>query len=240
MAENISRKKLISDIPTLLSNLNTTIRAWANGEFSKTNHTHTASSIGIPLFAPDFSKRIKIYSSEDDSTGYGFRIRNCDNTTNMYPARIFQLKYPCFIYTEIKTFGVIDTDMILEMCANKDYVIACNYQSSGNASRFAAAKARDNTYITMCNSGSQNNSFLIPLGTVNYWHHYTTGAIGSHDDGDHKYRDYYIVPAYGTPTGTALIDLYSATYAGKKQSYNGSEYWLNYLKTSTFLRTVTT
>lgn len=237
MAENISRKKLISDIPTLLSNLNTTIRAWANGEFSKTNHTHTASSIGIPLFAPDFSRRIKIYSSTDDPKGTGFRCRNCDNTTSTYPARIFQLKYPCFIYNQVTIFDDIDSDMVLEICANKQNVIAQQYQGSGTG-RYMAAVTRDNTWSCIFDCRSQTASFLVPLGSVNYWHHYATGAIASGDSGDNKYRDYYIVPAYGTPANTTLIELYSAEYSGKKQSYAGDDYWLNWLTSSTHIKTV--
>lgn len=170
MAENISRKKLISDIPALLSNLNTTIRAWANGEFSKTNHTHTADSIGIPLFAPDFSRRIKIYSSSDDPKGTGFRCRNCTSENDRYPARIFQLKYPCFIYNQITTFGSIDTDMILEICANKQNVIAHQSQAGGNNDpRYMAAITRDKTYCNILDCvDSQNSSFLVPLGSVGY------------------------------------------------------------------------
>ncbi len=240
MAENISRKKLISDIPELLNNLNTTLRNWANGMFSKQDHTHTASSIGIPLFAPDFSRRIKIYSSADDPNGTGFRCRNCTSENDNFHARIFQLKYPCFIYSQITSFGKIDTDMVLELCVNKQNVIAYQHQSSGNNdARYMAAITRDKTYCNIHNCvDSQNSSFLVPLGSVDYWHHYATGAIASADGGDNKYRDYYIVPAYGTPTNTTLIELYSAVYGGKKQSYNGDDYWLNWLISSAHIKTV--
>lgn len=239
MAENISRKKLVSDIPELLSNLNTTLRNWANGAFSKQNHTHTADSIGIPLFAPDFSRRIKIYSSADDPNGTGFRCRNCSSENDRFHARIFQLKYPCFIYNQLTTFATIDTDMVLEICANKQNVIAQQQQGGSDTNRYMAAVTRDKTYCNIHDCvDSQNSSFLVPLGSVGYWHHYATGAVRSGDSGDNKYRDYYIVPAYGTPTGTTLIELYSAVYGGKKQSYNGDSYWLNWLTSSAHIKTV--
>ena len=235
-----TKKNLVSNIQEKITSVQTTLQNWSNNRFSLNTHTHTADSIGIPLFAPDFSRRIKIYSSADDPNGTGFRCRNCSSENDRFHARIFQLKYPCFIYNQITLFGEIDTDMVLELCANKENVIAYQYQSSGNNDlRYMAAITRDETYCNILDCrDSQNSSFLIPLGSVNYWHHYATGAIASHDTGDNKYRDYYIVPAYGTPTGTTLIELYSAEYGGKKQTYAGSDYWLNWLTSSAHIKTV--
>lgn len=233
-----TKKNLVSNIQEKITSLQTTLQNWSNNRFSLNTHTHTANSIGIPLFAPDFSRRIKIYSSDDDPKGTGFRCRNCSSESDRYPARIFQLKYPCFIYNQAKIFGQIDTDMVLEICANKQNVIAHQNQDSSEAARYMAAVTRDSTWSCLFDCRTQTSSFLVPLGSVGYWHHYATGAVGSMDGGDNKNRDYYIVPAYGTPTGTTLIELYSAEYGGKKQSYNGKDYWLNWLTSSTLIKTV--
>lgn len=239
---DFNRKNILSTIPTAIENLKTTLQSWANGRFSLTSHTHSASSIGIPLFAPDFSRRKLMYRSSDDTTNTGFRIRNCTNTTTTYPAKIFQLKYPCFIYNEIKTFGLIDTDMVLEMSSNRAYCIAFNKQDDNNPNRYLAAVYRDSTYRTIRDHASQGSSFLVPIAALNYWYHYATGAAGSGDDGDNKYRDYYLIPAYGTPSGTVLADIYDATYTGERaqiSSSNTSLLWLNKLNTATFSKTIT-
>ena len=238
---DFNRKNILSTIPTAIENLKTTLQGWANGRFSLTSHTHSASSIGIPLFAPDFSRRKLMYSSSDDTTNTGFRIRNCLNTTDTYPAKIFQLKYPCFIYNEIRVFAKVDTDMVLEMASNKDGCIAFNTQNENNQNRYLAAIYRDSSYNTIRNHASQGSSFLVPIAALNYWYHYATGACGSGDDGDNKYRTYYLIPAYGTPSGTVLADIYDATYTGEKaqiSSSNTTSIWLNKLKTATFSKTI--
>lgn len=217
-----------------INDFDTTIRKWVSDSFALKSHTHNTNTV---LFAPDFSRRIKIYSSADDPKGTGFRCRNCSSESDRYPARIFQLKYPCFIYNQVTIFDEIDSDMILEICANKQNVIAQQEQGSGTG-RYMAAVTRDSTWSCLFDCRNQTASFLVPLGSVGYWHHYATGAIGSSDSGDNKYRDYYIVPAYGTPIGTTLIELYSAEYGGKKQSYGGSDYWLNWLTSSSHIKTV--
>lgn len=42
---SIARKNILSTIPAALENLKSTIQSWANGRFSLTGHTHTASQI---------------------------------------------------------------------------------------------------------------------------------------------------------------------------------------------------
>ena len=224
---DFNRKNILSTIPTTIENLKTTLQGWANGRFSLTSHTHSASSIGIPLFAPDFSRRKKLYSSGDDASGNGFRIRNVDDTTTIYNAKIFQLKYPCFIYTQVTTFSQIDTDILLEIAqTEKGCLSACHTSPE----RYLAAVLRDSTYRNIfVTSDSSTDSALLALGTVGWWHHYVTGASESSDSGDHKYRDYYLIPAYGTPQNTELAVLYDATYKGKKYpktSGGSADYWL--------------
>ena len=228
---------LTAVITGAINDFDTKIRKWATDSFALKSHNHSTNTV---LFAPDFSRRILMYKSEDDPNGKGFRIHNPTNTTTEYNARIFQLKYPCFIYTEITTFSAIDTDMVLEMCRNKENVIAHIHHEDNNTNRYLAAIYRDNTYRQVYNVSNQPDSFLIPVGGIDWWYHYASGACGSADSGDTKYRDYYVVPAYGTPIGTSLIDLYAATFTGSRQevSAGGSTLWINKLKTSSFLKTI--
>ena len=190
-------------------------------------------TIPTTFCCPDFSKQIFLYDNTTDysldkngaiqynkdgtpkSSGYGFRIRGLTSETTKGNAMVFLLKYPCFIYTEIKTFAGKDTDMLLEMSPKFNTCVLAN---AGTEARYYAAKAyaekQNSTWCWVVNCGSQSMSFLTPLGTVDWWHHYATGACGSSDSGDATQRNYWIVPIYGTPKGTLLAKLYRVVYKG--------------------------
>ena len=221
-------KKVLYGLEEKFNSFETTLKNWANGQFSKTSHTHARNQItdtvngtsitGLPLFAPDFSRKIEIYKSSSDPKGRGFRCVSVESTTSEYNAVIFKLLYPCFIYTEITTTTSIDTDMMIEWCSSDNWKHVFGYRHGGT-NYYKAATYRNASwgYLQHTIDGSVD-SFLMPLGSVGYWHHYATGSINSNDSGDTSNRTYYIVPAYGTPTGTQLIDRRFVTFTGVRQA----------------------
>lgn len=233
---NIFTRKTLLGLSSAVDTATTTIKSWANERFA------LKSSVKDPInFAPDFSRKKLLYKSSDASDGRGFRIRNCSDETTICLAKVFKLKYPCFIYNEHYRITELDTDMILEISSNETTCIGHNDHSNG-LQTYSALKYRDSTYSAVSCCGCQNLSFFMPLGTVGYWHHYATGAFGSSDDGDNLYRAYYIVPAYGTPSGTELIELYDATFHGQKARVSKNDstiVWLNVLKSTSNKKSIT-
>ena len=73
----------------------------------------------------------------------------------------------------------------------------------------------DKSHICICNEESHLNPFLMSLGSVGSWHHYAPL--------DTTYqRNYYIIPAYGTPVDTVLVELYNVIYGSLGESVSDS------------------
>ena len=165
------------------------------------------------------------------------------NYDNLYVAcPVYDHEVETEMYEQYETFGTIDGDLVLEMAKTIEGCVAHCHFDSNNDKRFQAAFTRDNTYIQISLCGNQPRSVLTPIGTIGYYYHLATGAIGSNDTGDNPtYVKFYIVPATGTPIGTRLCTLYTVTYGTTRRPVTGSSstYNLAFVDTYTELSTIT-
>lgn len=159
------------------------------------DHVHQFGIQTSIIAVPDYSRR---------KLGYSSRKINGKASINV---NIFQLHYPCYITQQWVKNNDFDSDLMIEMSENKS--TAAMMYGSGQ-SHMLAAKTKDSTYQIYLNLGSQAQSFICPLGGINYYYHYCSGAGGSDDSGDNvANKSIYIIPLLNTPAGTKLVTWYS-------------------------------
>lgn len=187
------------------------------------NHIHQINiEQNAVLAIPDYSRR---------KAGYASRKRNGESS---YSINIFKLHYPCYIVQQWYENDAYDSDLMLQF-STAQKTVSLVYAST--VASFNAAKAYDSNYQIYLNLGSQSQSFLMPLGAIDCWYHYCSGAGGSSDDGDKiDYRKVYIIPLLNTPANTELVTFYSATATRIKESTSGEYVYV--INSATKLKTI--